>query len=80
MVSKEAETSGSDKGEKRVYGRTGKEACFPVPPAARDMPRDYALILEELKTRIQEEQLRIVLSANAAMVLLYWDIGRVILG
>ena len=36
-------------------------------------------MLEELKTRIQEERLRVVLSANAAMVLLYWDIGRVIL-
>jgi predicted nuclease of restriction endonuclease-like (RecB) superfamily len=43
------------------------------------MPHDYALMLEELKTRIQEERLRVVLSANAAMVLLYWDIGRVIL-
>jgi hypothetical protein len=43
------------------------------------MPHDYALMLEELKTRIQETRLRVVLSANAAMVLLYWDIGRVIL-
>jgi len=43
------------------------------------MPHDYVLMLEELKTRIQEERLRVVLSANAAMVLLYWDIGRVIL-
>ena len=80
MVFKRAKTSCSDKGEKRVHGRIGEGASFPVPPAARDMPQDYALILEELKSRIQEERLRVVLSANAAMVLLYWDIGRVILG
>jgi len=79
MAFKRANTSGSDKGEKPVHGRTGEGASFPVPPSARDMPHDYALILEELKSRIQEERLRVVLSANAAMVLLYWDIGRVIL-
>ena len=79
MAFKRANTSGSDKGEKPVHGRTVEGASFPVPPSARDMPHDYALILEELKSRIQEERLRVVLSANAAMVLLYWDIGRVIL-
>ena len=31
------------------------------------------------KRRIQEERLQVVLAANAAMVLLYWDIGRMIL-
>ena len=62
-----------------MHGQTQGAAAFPVPPASGDMPYDYALMLEELKTRIQEERLRVVLSANAAMVLLYWDIGRVIL-
>ena len=79
MASKRAKTSGSDKDEHSVHGRTGEEASFPVPPALREMPHDYALTLEELKARIQEERLRVVLSANAAMVLLYWDIGCVIL-
>jgi predicted nuclease of restriction endonuclease-like (RecB) superfamily len=36
-------------------------------------------LLTELKRRIREERLRVVMSANAAMVLLYWDIGRAIL-
>jgi len=79
MVFKRSKTSSSDKDERRVRGRTREDASFPVRPAAHDMPHDYALMLEELKTRIQEERLRVVLSANAAMVLLYWDIGRVIL-
>lgn len=79
MTSKRSKTSGSYKSEKSVPGRTLEGVSFPIPQASRDMPHDYALMLEELKTRIQEERLRVVLSANAAMVLLYWDIGRVIL-
>ena len=79
MVSKRVKTSGSDKDERLVRGRTREEASFPAPSTVHKIPHDYALILEELKTRIKEERLRVVLSANAAMVLLYWDIGRVIL-
>lgn len=57
MAAERAKTSGSDKNGRRVFGRTREDASFPVPPAARDMPHDYALMLEELKTRIQEERL-----------------------
>mgnify|MGYP001579873720 CR=1 FL=1 len=52
---------------------------FPVAPPRADLPRGYAKTLGEIKLRIQQERLRIVLAANTAMVLLYWDIGRVIL-
>lgn len=38
-----------------------------------------AVYLAELKARIETERLRVVLTANSAMVLLYWDIGRLIL-
>jgi len=43
------------------------------------LPPGYAETLSELKRRIERERLRVVLSANAAMVRLYWDIGRIIL-
>jgi predicted nuclease of restriction endonuclease-like (RecB) superfamily len=36
-------------------------------------------VLAEIKQRIGTERLRVVMSANSAMVLLYWDIGRLIL-
>lgn len=45
-----------------------------------DLPSDYARALKGIKARVQQERLRVVLAANAAMVQLYWDIGRVILG
>jgi predicted nuclease of restriction endonuclease-like (RecB) superfamily len=54
-------------------------ASFPVPPPRSDLPRGYAETLGEIKQRIQQERLRVVMSANSAMVLLYWDIGRMIL-
>jgi len=47
-----------------------------MPP---NLPKDYAQALQSIKQRIQKERLRVVLSANSAMVMLYWDIGRFIL-
>ncbi len=64
---------------RRVLGRARPDAAFPVPPMVADLPRDYTRVLAELKRRIARERLRVVLSANAGMVLLYWDIGRTIL-
>jgi predicted nuclease of restriction endonuclease-like (RecB) superfamily len=43
------------------------------------LPSGYAETLGEIKQRIREERLRVVLTANSAMVLMYWDIGRMIL-
>ena len=54
-------------------------ASFPVAPPRSELPRSYAKTLGEIKQRIQQERLRVVLTANSAMVLLYWDIGRMIL-
>jgi predicted nuclease of restriction endonuclease-like (RecB) superfamily len=44
------------------------------------MPADYASTLDALKKEIRESRLRTVLSANAAMVTAYWEVGRIILG
>jgi predicted nuclease of restriction endonuclease-like (RecB) superfamily len=54
-------------------------ASFPVTPPRAELPLGYAKTLGEIKRRVEEERLRVVLTANSAMVLLYWDIGRVIL-
>lgn len=48
-------------------------------PIDRQLPPDYAALLADLRTRIADERVRIVVVANTAMVLLYWDIGSVIL-
>lgn len=48
-------------------------------PPRSELPGDYAEVLGEIKQRIQTDRLRVVLAANAALVQLYWDIGRLIL-
>ena len=60
-------------------GRVRDGASLPVAPSIAEMPPDYGVLLEHLKNRITQERLHIALAANAAMVLLYWDIGRSIL-
>jgi predicted nuclease of restriction endonuclease-like (RecB) superfamily len=65
--------------ERKQRGRVDRSVMFPVPPTAGDVPVDYAAWLADLKARIHQERLRVVLASNAVMVLLYWDIGRSIL-
>ena len=52
---------------------------MPAPVSKADLPDDYANLLASLKQRIQQERIKTVLSANCAMVMLYWDIGISIL-
>jgi predicted nuclease of restriction endonuclease-like (RecB) superfamily len=65
---------------RRSRGRTREEgASFPVAPPRSELPRGYAETLGDIKKRIQQERVRVVMAASSAMVLLYWDIGRLIL-
>jgi len=52
---------------------------MPAPVSRADLPDGYANLLSSLKKRIQQERIKTVLSANCAMVMLYWDIGASIL-
>lgn len=59
-------------GSRRVaLGRSRPEARFPAAPSRTSLPKGYASALAAIKSRIRAERLRVVLSANAAMVLLY---------
>lgn len=58
---------------------TSAKARFPVAPPRTALPDDYGATLAAIRSRVQQERVRVVLAANAAMVLLYWDIGRMIL-
>lgn len=64
---------------RRSRGRVREGACLPVPPPRAELPVGYDEVLLEIKGRIQQERLRTVMAANSAMVLLYWDVGRLIL-
>ncbi len=70
---------GEESEPRAARGRKREDASFPAPPAHAGVPIDYAMTLADIKDRIRSERLRVVLSANAAMVLLYWEIGGIIL-
>ncbi len=59
--------------------KTTKDVILPVPVSKSLMPKNYSEFLANLKKRIQQERLKSVLSANAALVMMYWDIGTSIL-
>jgi predicted nuclease of restriction endonuclease-like (RecB) superfamily len=59
--------------------RSRKNAIMPVPVSKNQLPESYTVFLVNLKKRIQQERLKVVLSANAALVMMYWDIGNSIL-
>jgi predicted nuclease of restriction endonuclease-like (RecB) superfamily len=50
-----------------------------MPNTQELVPSSYGATLKAIKQRVQRERLHAVLAANSAMVLLYWDIGRLIL-
>lgn len=66
---------------RRTLGRARPDgqAMFPVAPPKSELPSGYGETLRDLKARIQRARLRTVLAANAAMLQLYWDMGRTIL-
>jgi predicted nuclease of restriction endonuclease-like (RecB) superfamily len=65
--------------ERKQRGRVDRTVMFPVAPAVIELPPDYAEWLGDLKQKIRAERLRVVLASNAAMVLLYWEIGKNVL-
>jgi len=60
-------------------GRQKEEVIFPVAALPSEMPKSYRTFLINLKKRVQQERLRVVLASNAALINLYWDIGQRIL-
>lgn len=79
MARKRKSADGADLSERLARGRARSEARFPAAPTKSSLPLDYATALAAIRERVQQERLRVVLSANAGMVLLYWDLGKMIL-
>lgn len=64
---------------RKSRGSAKPDVMMPAPDTLAGMPEGYSALLTGLKERIAHERIKAVLSANAAMVLMYWDIGRSIL-
>ncbi|HNS79429.1 MAG TPA: PDDEXK nuclease domain-containing protein [Syntrophorhabdus sp.] len=71
---------GKEKDKARIFhGRQRDNALFPAVTSHAHLPQDYGEVLHEIKNRIRLERQKVALAANSVMILLYWDIGRIIL-
>lgn len=64
---------------RKQRGEIDRSVMFPVAPAKVELPEEYAQWFADLKSNIAQTRLKVILASNAAMVLLYWDIGQRIL-
>lgn len=65
--------------QRKSRGVAKPKVIMPVPFSLSEMPKGYAEFLSDLKERIIQERIKAVMSANAAVVLMYWDIGSSVL-
>lgn len=47
-------------------------------PGTKAFSADYARVLKDIKTRIRTAQVKAAFAANQEMLILYWDVGRMI--
>jgi len=65
--------------DRKSRGRNKPDVIMPAPAPLQEMPEKYGEFLTKLKERISRERFKAILSANSALVLMYWDIGQSIL-
>ena len=64
---------------RKSRGTAKPDVIMPAPVTLVEMPEDYTALLAIIKERIAHERIKALFSANTAMMLMYWDIGRSIL-
>jgi predicted nuclease of restriction endonuclease-like (RecB) superfamily len=64
---------------RNTRGTSRPGVVMPVPALRLELPKGYTAFLKKLRERVAQDRIKAVLSANSAMVLLYWDIGFSIL-
>lgn len=60
-------------------GKATDEVIIPVAPNISEMSDTYLSFIDNIKNEIKTQRLSVVLSANASMICLYWNIGNAIL-
>lgn len=64
---------------RKQRGKKIDEVVFPLPDSLQNIPEGYTDFITQVKERITHERIKTVLSANAALIVLYWEIGARIL-
>lgn len=64
---------------RKHMGKANDDVIIPVAPLTSEMEAGYDLFIVDVKESIRRERLKIILSANSSMLMLYWNIGKKIL-
>jgi predicted nuclease of restriction endonuclease-like (RecB) superfamily len=59
--------------------KPNSEVNFPISPKKVEMPEGYIPFIKQVKETISQQRIKLILSANTEMVLLYWELGYAIL-
>lgn len=65
--------------KRKERGKKINSVIFPLAESITNMPNDYQKFIGNLIETIQKERLKAALSANQAMILMYWHIGNAII-
>lgn len=65
--------------KRKQMGNGKDKVVFPLSESLKKMPKDYQSFIEKLKDDIKQERIKAHLSANSALILMYWNIGNSIL-
>ena len=60
-------------------GKNREGAIFPVADPMQEMPENYGELLSGIRDIVKSERIKALMSANSAMVMMYWKIGHSIL-
>lgn len=63
---------------KKLTTKTEATVATSMAGAKGSLPADYPCLLNDIKSRIRTAQIKATFSANREMILMYWDIGRMI--
>ncbi len=69
----------SDSGRRGRGQKHNPDVILPTPCHLNELPDSYPALLESVKSLVRHERLKVIQSANAQMILLYWQIGQHIL-
>lgn len=64
---------------RKHMGKAKEGVVFPVAPNISEMSDTYLNFIDKIKCEIEKQRFSVVLSANASMICLYWNIGKAIL-
>jgi len=64
--------------ERKAMGKQKPGVIVPAPETLAHLPEGYADLLTGIRAIVVRERVKALMSANAAMVLMYWDMGQAI--